>query len=88
MCFRPATVALSLTCPNCGKKVNEVLGSIPDECPFCETDISELAAEVMANSDQVTAAPKSAFVQAPGAPAAPSAPAAPGAPKAPNAPKE
>lgn len=85
MCFRPASVSLSVTCPNCGKKVNEVLGSIPNECPFCETDITELAAETMAGADQTTAAPTSAFVTPPGAPAAPGAPKPPSDPGAPKA---
>lgn len=85
MCFRPAAVSKFVMCPNCGKKVNEVLGSIPNTCPFCETDISELAQEAMASGDQTTAAPKSAFVSAPGAPGAPQSPGAPSAPGAPPA---
>ena len=78
---------MSIECPECGKKINEVLGQLPDECPFCETDITELVARMAEGADEVMAAPRSAFVAAPGAPSAPGAPAAPSVPKAPGAPR-
>lgn len=87
MCFRPATISSSIECPECGKKVREVLGQYPNQCPFCEADISALVAEAMADADPATGAPRSAFVSAPGAPAAPPAPGAPTPPAAPTTPK-
>jgi len=73
MCFRPATVSASVLCPVCGKKINEVMGNIPNICPFCEADLSE-----------AIAAMKNASISGPAA--APTTPAAPTAPKAPSAP--
>ena len=87
MCFRPAGVEQSVTCPKCNMKVNAVMGVMPQECPFCEADISDLAAQAMAAGDPVGAAPTSAFsVGAPGSPAVPGSPKAPTAPGAPKAP--
>lgn len=86
MCFRPATAAVFVNCPNCDKKVNEVMGTFPDVCPFCEADLTEVIAEMRAAaSDAAAAAPDASAPAAPGAPAAPSAPSAPSAPQAPNA---
>lgn len=83
MCFRPSEVESSASCPNCGQKINAVMGIFPQICPFCDEDLTELAA---ANTD-TTGGLTSAFVQgAPGAVSAPAAPAAPGAPAAPAAP--
>ena len=76
MCFRPADVSEKITCPNCGEKINPVMGNIPKVCPFCEQEIDMSKVEA--------AAPQAA---APGTPAAPNAPGAPAAPKAPGAPK-
>ena len=70
MCFRPATAEAAFVCPECGKKVNPIMGNLPDTCPFCDADISNA---------------KSATSAAPSAPKAPGAPAAPSAPKAPGA---
>ena len=76
MCFRPTNVEASVDCPECGMKIHQVLGAIPNECPFCEADLSSMTAALNA----------AAGINIP-APSAPGAPAAPGAPKAPAAPK-
>ena len=73
MCFRPATVGQSINCPMCDKKVNAVLGAMPTECPFCEADLSEIAAPI----NEAIGLPNIA----PAAPNVPSAPKAPGASK-------
>lgn len=39
MCFRPAAVSVAIECPECGKKINPVMGNLPKECPFCETPL-------------------------------------------------
>lgn len=39
MCFRPAEVASSVTCLECGKKINPVNGNFPVSCPFCESPL-------------------------------------------------
>lgn len=75
MCFRPTNVEASVDCPECGMKIHQVLGAIPNECPFCEADLSSMTAALNA----------AAGINIP-APGAPGAPAAPGAPKAPGAP--
>ena len=36
MCFRPAVVSVAIECPECGKKINPVMGNLPKECPFCD----------------------------------------------------
>ena len=36
MCFRPAAVSVAIECPECGKKINPVMGNLPKEAPFCE----------------------------------------------------
>lgn len=79
MCFRPSSVESSANCPNCGQKINAVMGIFPQTCPYCDADLTELAAANTDTSGGLT----SAFV--PGAPGAPSAPGAPGAPNAPKA---
>lgn len=79
MCFRPPGAEPSLNCPECGKKVNAVLGNFPPVCPFCNADISDAIAEA---KEKAAAGPGT-----PQAPSAPSAPSAPGAPKIPGAPK-
>ncbi len=81
MCFRPTTVEASVDCPNCGKTVHQVLGAIPNECPFCDADLSSITAEINAAAGINVAS-------SPGTPSvlgAPSAPKASQAPKAPNA---
>ena len=75
MCFRPAGVDQSIDCPNCGKRVNAVLGVFPDECPFCGAKVE---------SGGAAGGPSPV---PPAAPGAPMPPAAPGAPKAPGAPR-
>ena len=80
MCFRPADAGQSLTCPECGKKVNAIMGNWPPNCPFCNLDL----AEVTANLGSDAPAPASPGAPqppaaAPGAPSAPKPPAAPGA---------
>ena len=74
MCFRPAGLDQSADCPNCGKRVNAVLGVFPDECPFCGAKVET------GNNSSASPAP-------PSAPGAPNPPKAPGAPKAPGTPK-
>ena len=39
MCSRPAAVSVAIECPECGKKINPVMGNLPKECPFCETPL-------------------------------------------------
>lgn len=86
MCFRPSIVEAAFECPECGKKINPIMGQLPDTCPFCEADISEQAAAAVAGTE--AAPPESAFAK-PSAPSAPpvGAPQVPGAPLAPGAPQ-
>lgn len=76
MCFRPATAETAFICPECGKKINPIMGNLPDTCPFCEADISN------AKNATTPGAPST-----PSTPATPGVPTAPGAPSAPSAPK-
>ncbi|RDB59300.1 hypothetical protein C1878_15475 [Gordonibacter sp. 28C] len=62
MCFRPAAIETSIECPNCGKKINPVMGNVPNECPFCS---------IMLSASDATPA-------IPGVPSTPKAPNAPG----------
>lgn len=49
MCFRPPSAeSNSIQCPECGKKVNVVMGSVPNVCPFCEADLSAWADSINA----------------------------------------
>ena len=82
MCFRPAGVDQSIECPECGKKVNAVLGVFPDSCPFCGVKVDATMAASGSPAVAVSGVP-AAF----GAPAAPKAPGVPGAPAAPGAPR-
>lgn len=84
MCFRPAIAEKPFECPECGKRINPIMGQIPTTCPFCESDITEAAHAAMAQS--AGAPPESAFAK-PSAPGAPKAPGAPGSPVPPSAPK-
>ena len=84
MCFRPSTASFSVTCPACGRKVNEVLGNIPDECPFCEECLTE-AKKAMAAGTPMGAPAAPGAPEVPSTPRMPDAPVAPGAPKAPSA---
>lgn len=85
MCFRPSSVEASVNCPQCGKAVHQVLGAIPNECPFCEADLSSVTAAINAAAGINIPAPGAPG--APSAPGVPSAPSVPGAPSAPGAPK-
>lgn len=71
MCFRPATVQANLVCPECGKKVNAVLGTYPDTCPFCETNLNEAIQKLQRSPD--SPAPQNGS-QPPATPAAPKPP--------------
>lgn len=84
MCFRPSIVEAAFECPHCGKKINPVMGQLPETCPFCDQDISQQAAAAVAGT--AAAPPESAFAKKPSAPVAPptGAPKAPGAPPASN----
>ncbi|MDR1016770.1 MAG: hypothetical protein LBL67_04830 [Coriobacteriales bacterium] len=80
MCFRPAGVSLpDPVCPECGKTLHMVGGTVLKKCPFCKADLTEYAKQYMAENGLGGAA-------APGAPAAPAAPGAPAAPAAPKPP--
>lgn len=91
MCFRPSTVEQSLNCPECGKKINAIGGRIPQICPFCETDISDLAKSM---STPVPASPFTNNKKAADALLSPDdsqiglKPKAPQAPKVPTEPKD
>ena len=79
MCFRPSIVEKPFECPECGKRLNPVLGQLPKVCPFCDSDIHEAAEAAASASADV--APVSAFVKpniGMNAPVAPAAPAPPG----------
>ena len=55
----PAGISASVKCPKCEKKVNEVMGNIPNICPFCEEDLTEAIAEIRNGSTRpIPAAPK------------------------------
>lgn len=82
MCFRPSTVEQSVTCPECGKKINAVMGQVPVECPFCEADISALANVAMANAGDAAAGGSSLVTGIPGIPGASTVPGAPTVPPA------
>ena len=75
MCFRPGTLSIDKTCPQCGAKV-ELLDT---ECPDC----GEKLPVGMGDGPGAPAAPGAPL--APGAPVAPDAPVAPAAPAAPKA---
>jgi len=77
MCFRPADAGQSLECPECGKKVNAIMGNWPLNCPFCDIELADAIAALEGGAAPAPAAPAPA---APAAPAAPKAPAAPAAP--------
>lgn len=79
MCFRPAEAgngSEKIFCSNCGKRVFEAKGVLPNKCPFCKEDLVPRYGEG-----------EDPGFKAPEAPKAPSAPGVPGAPKAPEAPK-
>lgn len=71
MCFRPASAAMSVKCPQCGFDNP----SVTEKCLECDADLTEAKAN-MASTDAAPSMP---------APGAPSAPGVPGAPKAPGA---
>ncbi len=79
MCFRPADAGQSMDCPECGKKINAIMGNWPLNCPFCNLDLTKITAGMKEGAAAAPAAPS-----APGAPKAPSAPGAPAAPKPPT----
>lgn len=66
MCFRPATASVSVVCPECSKRINEVLGTIPSICPFCSTDLSEVIAATKDDLSEIL--PASPPVKAPPSP--------------------
>ena len=80
MCFRPATASVSVNCPECGKKINEVMGTIPNVCPFCEADLKETIASKRL---ELQTAPVQPPISLPSPPHPPVA--APKAPKPPSA---
>lgn len=41
MCFRPASAAKSVECPNCGKKFPIVGGVKQKKCPMCKAELKE-----------------------------------------------
>lgn len=98
MCFRPAITETPFECPECGKRINPIMGQLPNTCPFCEKDISEEAAKAMALS--IGAPPESSLAKpmapkgqqsarAPFSPSrVPSAPKTPAASDKPSTPKE
>jgi hypothetical protein len=81
MCFRPASVTMDLTCPQCGAKNPPTATA----CVQCKATAEELAAGTPAMP---------ALPGAPGAPPPPGAsgmpkpPGAPGVPKAPQGPNK
>ncbi len=85
MCFRPANLVLTKTCPDCGTQSDATVAV----CPQCgrdmilvEPDMPDANAPGMPGADIVD---PSDIGKPPSAPKAPGAPAAPGAPKAPGA---
>ena len=40
MCFRPAVVSVAIECPECGKKINPVMGNLPKECPAAPPSVA------------------------------------------------
>ena len=91
MCFRPSMVEVSINCPKCGKKINAVMGTIPNTCPFCEEDLEKLTADINAGagitapviSPPVSSRPASIPVSS----AQKKPPVEPGIPKAPGIPR-
>jgi ribosomal protein L37AE/L43A len=40
MCFRPASAAKPIECPNCKKKIPVIGGIKQKKCPHCGTDLT------------------------------------------------